>query len=236
MEIDMLRFAVGDDRALWSSIWVAFGGNGRSDYYVSVRGQTGAVKVSLHASGACQIAFDKESGYWDRLVAAGLAPRPDRAITSWQRAPTPQTGACHALSILFPTDLLRARVPHPRRKPGKKLILIEPAPLGYAVEWGFFYSCQHPNRFGRRSANQGVLMGYTELPNGEYLTSIARHIAFDPNVVPAVETWRNVRPLTKDLPAPGERMRGLSAFACNAPGDGQAGQLVQLTGLELRRT
>lgn len=129
MKIDMLRFAVGDDDALWSSIWIAFGGaNGRSDYYVSVRGQTGSVKVSLHASGACQIAFDKESGYWDRLVALGLAPTASRAITSWQRAPTPLTGGCHVLSIFFPTDLMRLRLPHLRRKPGKKLMLLQQRP------------------------------------------------------------------------------------------------------------
>lgn len=236
MKIDMLRFAVGDDDALWSSIWIAFGGaNGRSDYYVSVRGQTGAVKVSLHALGACQIAFDKESGYWDRLVASGLAPTADRAITSWQRTPTPEMGMCHALSIFFPTDLMRLRRPHPRRKPGKKLFLLEPAPPGHAVEWGFFYSRQHPQEFLANLRSAGVPVGFVELPSGEYVTNVARHVPFDATVIPAFAAWPNGRPLTRQLPASGETLRGLSAFVCNEPKVGQVGQIVQITGLELRR-
>jgi len=103
-------------------MWTAFGtGN---EYYIGARHVMGSTKISLHQSGICRVALTEK--HFNALPGDGLTQPPDRAMVKWKRPPTPDVGAAHVASIIFPTEFLRLAEPQGTRK--KPLIIFGAAP------------------------------------------------------------------------------------------------------------
>jgi len=102
-----LRFAVGDQQRLRSSVWRMWGNRG--DLYVAARSSAGVGKFSFHASGV-----------W-RLASVSNDPR--SAMDRWTRPAATEDGIVRVLMIMVPDY----DVPDPmqdRRPTDKPLILI----------------------------------------------------------------------------------------------------------------
>jgi hypothetical protein len=118
----VVRFAVGDERGIRSSVWRIWKGKKTDDIYIAPRSVAGVVKGSLHATGCCY--FSVTSQHHARMLAAGTA-RERRGITRWKRRATPAAGLVSAFSVLFAAEFLSQnftpfeegtsliRVPHP---------------------------------------------------------------------------------------------------------------------------
>lgn len=93
------RFAVADSK-LRSECWSVF--TNRNDVYLTSNAHKRVLKVSLHASGICQVALLQD------FFAEHIEWReggPDfRSILRWKRLPTPVGKGQVAASILFASD------------------------------------------------------------------------------------------------------------------------------------
>ena len=149
------RFAVRGPKG-HSGTWTAFGrGN---EYYIGARAVMGSTKVSLHGSGVCRVALTDQ--HYRMLPAQGLLQPLDRAFVKWRRLETPERGAVHVASVIFPSDHLV--LPEPSGTYRKPLLFFGEAPLGKAAEFGFFFSRESVDalevtlRTGRREASKLV--------------------------------------------------------------------------------
>jgi hypothetical protein len=102
-----VRFAIGNERGIRSSVWRIWKGKKTDDIYVAPRSMAGVVKGSLHATGYCY--FSVTSQHHARMLAAGTA-RERRAITRWKRRVTPAAGLASAFSVLFAAKFLSRNV------------------------------------------------------------------------------------------------------------------------------
>jgi hypothetical protein len=93
------------------SPWAAFGSG--NEYYIGARHAMGSSKISLHQSGICRIALTEK--HFAALPAEGLTQPSDRVMVKWKRQPTPEIGAAHVASIIFPTEFLKLREPQGTR-------------------------------------------------------------------------------------------------------------------------
>lgn len=166
------RFAVGGDETGYSSPWTAFG-NG-NEYYIGARSAKGSSKISLHQSGIGRVGLTEKQ--FRALSADGLTQPSDRAMIKWRRPPTPDIGAAHVASIIFPTIFLK--LPEPQGTEKKPLIIFEPAPLGKA-EVGFFYSREDAATLEPTLLQIGQPIVCTTLNNGETITVVVRQADFD---------------------------------------------------------
>jgi hypothetical protein len=227
---DKIRVALRCGVKRCSSVWV--GTSQKGNFYFGVRGQTGQIKISLHESGQCHIAFGEQ--YWRDLQASGLAPTGSRFSVRWKRRPTPSSGSVHALSIFFPTDFARLR--QPIEKTSKRILWIEPAGPSHAVELGIFFSNGAAETLETKFLRIGTPICYARLPSGELVSMIGRQLPFDPQGVPDLNAGK-IQILNEQLaPKPGEQCHDLSAFLWNQPKDDEALQIVELSGLSLQRS
>jgi hypothetical protein len=227
-----LRFAVGNSSCGFSSVWTAFGN--RSDYYIGARPAMGSTKISLHASGICRVALtDKQ---FNALEAEGLTQPPDRAMIKWRRAKTPETGAVHIASVIFPTDYLSI-TEEPRGTHKKPLLIFEAAPPGQAVEFGFFYSYEDEVSMEKRYARIGQSIVCTTLDNGERVTILVRITEFDRACLPSQDQADKAPGLilSKDVFNTERELSNLTATFWNDPKDGETLRLVEIGGMKLRR-
>lgn len=226
------RFAVGNSSRGFSSTWTAFGNAG--DYYIGARPSMGSIKVSLHASGICRIALtDKQ---YIELEKEGLHQPADRALLKWRRAKTPEIGAAHVASVIFPTDYLSLK-DEPKSRHKKPLFIFDPAAPGRAVEFGFFYSWEDEASMEERYAKIGKTIVCTTLDSGEHVTVVARITGFDRACLPSQEQADKApgNILSKEVLNIERELSQLTATFWNEPKDGETLKLVEIGGMSLRR-
>jgi hypothetical protein len=100
----VVRFAVGDERGLRSSVWRIWKGRKKDDIYIAPRPMVSVLKGSLHESGLCYFSITTE--HHGRMIARGAA-RERRALARWKRLPTPASGFAGVVSILFASEYLQ---------------------------------------------------------------------------------------------------------------------------------
>ena len=99
----------------------------------------------------------------------------DRVLTKWRRPSTPDKGALHVSSVLFPTGLFSHEQP-----PGNKLnILFDPAPEGHAIELGLFFHKVRPDDLSGPLAELGVPLASYEFLGPEWVSFVLRQVPFD---------------------------------------------------------
>src|SRR5689334_17738999 len=112
-----VRFAVGDDRGIFSSTWSAWTNPNSGAYLAMLPDRQKAIKISLHP-GKCRMAFE----------TAGV-PRP--AIASWVKRPTTSPEDTYDVVPLIIEFATEAKEPLP--PPKKPTILIPPASTGLST-------------------------------------------------------------------------------------------------------
>jgi hypothetical protein len=100
----IVRFAIGDERGIRSSVWRIWKGKKTDDIYIAPRSMAGVIKASLHATGHSY--FSITSQHHARMLTEGTA-RQKRGITRWnRRAPPADGGFASAFSVLFAAEFL----------------------------------------------------------------------------------------------------------------------------------
>lgn len=227
-KLDKIRFGVGSKAQRRSSLWVIV--CNKDDVYVGVRGLTGLIKVSLHKFGGSSVAFSRR--YLEQVASAGLDVPSDRAFVRWKRSATPTSGAVHVMSILFPSDFLLLNAPPQLLT--KPVYYLKPAPQGHAIEIGLFYSKEPPATLGDKLAKISIPMFNAQLPCGEYVSLVGRIVPFDKTQYDGLKG--TLKRLRKDaIPEFGQEWKNVSAMLFNEPNDGEALQLIELTGFTFRR-
>jgi hypothetical protein len=231
LEATNFRFAVGSPQHGYSGTWTAFGNGG--DFYIGARPLMGSTKISLHASRKCRIALTEQR--FKALPGEGLSQPTDRALMKWERAETPENGTHLAVSLLFPTDYLRA--PEPVATLTKPLLIFEAASAGHAVEIGFFYSRASGETLDADFRRIGIPINTTKLDSGDYVTAAVRTRPFDPSVLPSQEQMDRSQGhmLSKDVYTIETERGGLTGIFWNAPAYGEPCMVVEIGGLAVRR-
>lgn len=233
-EIDKIRFCVVDSeqRAI-SDLW--FIHSHGDSIYVAPQKLGGQLKLSLHPTGraadGCDCQFGHPRDHADYQAARGFKPmRPLR----WTRRATPEVGAIHVLSILFPTDYL-GRATQPEND-GKPKFGLTAAPAGYAVEAGLFISRQGPDVMEQAFVRMGGLpLTCTDLPNGEFVSLVVRQRPFD-DISEELAKLKTIPPTPlSGAPLPGESLEGRALMVGEPPKNGEAFQLVEVGPLTIRR-
>ena len=221
------RFVVGTRSGLYSTAWFTRGiGN---SYYIGARPFGATMKISLHDDENCRLAFTKEG--IAAMKGQGLDVPEDRAFVEWYRNPAPEDGAVHAVSLIFPTDYLR--LPAPGASYRKPVLIIDAAPPGKAIEFGFFFSREPQATAMPKFLQIGMPLVRTTLDNGEVVWVVVREIEFDRADIPSEERWAgNVR--FHDRAAflePGAVERDLTTTFWNSPNDGESLRVIEIGGV-----
>ncbi len=209
------RFAVGKKGAGHSSVWAAW--DQGSEFYIAGLSMIGNAKISLHKSGICRFALTETA--YNELPRKGLVQPQDRAFTKWKRQPTPDKGAVHVLSLIFPTDFLR--LAEPPENPKKPVVIFEPPPAGSATQIGFFFS-----REGDSMEEKFLAVGHPmfrfDLRNGEFVWLVVKPIAFDKSLLPnrPLSLTRESLLDPAALVEPGTQKKDLTAIFWNSPKEG----------------
>ena len=191
---DKIRFVVGSPGGYHSGIWSAWGN--KNGYYLGARGALWSLRLSLHKSLICRLAFtDKQMAL---LKEQGLNAPNDRALVKWLRSPAPVEGAIHVVSVIFPTDHLRLPAPEGTSTP---ILRFNAAPPGKAIEFSFFFSREAEatlkSSFSREAEATlkskllriGMPLVRTSLDNGETVSIVGREMEFDRTAIPSEERW-----------------------------------------------
>jgi hypothetical protein len=225
-----LRFSISGPNSKYSGRWCAFSRD--SDYYLGARSVVGRIKISLHASGICRIALTEHQIALMR--AQGLELPNDRALTKWRRAASPDIGAAHVASLVFPTDHLQGGPPDATYK--KPILIIGDGIPGKAVEVGIFFSREPIKTLATKLSVVGMPVCYTSLASGETVSMVVRQANFDPSGLPTSEMLSRAGMHLLDRDAvPDTEVSGLMAAFWNQPNDGGALHLVEIGGITLRR-
>lgn len=229
LNTDALRFYIADehDRPR-SSLWRAFCHG--DDVYLAPRKIGGALKLSIHRDGNCQYGTTRH--YVQKARAQGIDAFPP--LARWRRPPTPESGAFHVASILFPTDFLRSRT---IARPTKLKFAIPLAPLGHAIEVMVFYASAEPSLAEQALRERGITaFSYMTLLCGEIAILAARQVPFEAEFIPDLKSMAGqMRPLL-GAPALGEKMSGLHAVLMHKkPVDGEAIHLAEINGISVGR-
>jgi hypothetical protein len=167
------RFAIEAEGGRCSRPWCIW--SRKDDVYIASSGIGGQLKLSLHSKGYCQLAMTSE--YYRSLPPIIKSKLPGRVIEKWQRPATPEHGAIHVLSLLFPTNFLTG--PQLKGSHGKPLTLFPAAPSGHALELGVFYSQEEPQQLGERFGLIGIPFLWVALTGGEHVSIVLRSRVFD---------------------------------------------------------
>jgi hypothetical protein len=228
--VRQFRFAVRGPKG-HSATWTAFGrGN---DYYIGARPVMGSTKISLHASGVCRLALTEQ--HYDSLPGEGLIQSLDRAFVKWKRSEIPQVGAAHVVSVIFPSDYLVLSEPAGTYR--KPLIILGEAPLGKAIEIGFFFSTEEMSALEPRFLAIGKPLLSTKLDNGKSVSVVARVIDFDRSALPTQLQLDGApgRILSREINEIERERTGLTGLFWNSPADGGSLMLYEVGGVTLRR-
>lgn len=234
-EFDKIRFYVADEdgRARSAQWFVHSQGN---HVYAAPKGLGGALKLSLHpiggANDGCDCQFGHPRTHADYQTTRGFTPmRPLR----WARPPTPEHGALHVASILFPIDYLGA-APQPAED-GKPKLALPAAPPGHATEAGLFISRQLPSILEDGFIRAGgTPLIYMDLPNGEFVSLVVRYTA-SPDMSDAMSKMRTLPPVPlSGAPSPGESLEGRVIIVGQLPSDGGPFQLIEAGPMTVSRS
>ncbi len=184
-ELTVFRFAVRDDEGRQSSVFRVWRGERSSDVYIASRSVAGEIKASLHQSGRCQIALNKQ--YAQRPDAV-LLEGGDRYFSKWKRR-EPSADAVRAFTIYIPTTELRSVSVE---IPGKPVLWLPPAPQDYAVAVELMYTAAKVREISWRSENGSELpvIARMQLPSGESLWAVYRTVPIDSHVSKPLEAVR----------------------------------------------
>lgn len=220
-----IRFAVVAEEK-HSGVWKAW--TNRSDFYFGAKNALGAIKVSLHQSGKCRVAFLESQ--ISRMQELGIPTPADRAIAKWERPEIPAIGACHAASIIFPAAYLS--MTSKLGTAAKPVIAFHLSPDDEAAEIGFFYSTEHPDAIESRFSKIGMPLFFMALDDGKFVTMLARPTSFSPSVLPSpdVLTRTPMKPTTGEAPKQGD---DLAAVFWNAPKQNEALMMIEVGGIQL---
>lgn len=223
------RFAVGDPEHNFSTRWTAWGSN--TDFYIASP-PLGITKVSLHRFQYCQVAI--EGSLIEKRKEKGLPVPVDRALTKWHRKPLSDAGAVvHVASVLFPTNHLK-NTTVPRSTEKEPLFLIEPAPPGSAVEFGFFYSREAAKILEPRLQRLGRPLIRVTLDDGDSVSIVIRQRPFDsPLLLSAGRQLKGI--MNADIPVSTER--SVTAAVWNDPDEDGTSclRIVEVGGVVVRR-
>jgi hypothetical protein len=226
--INRLRFGVGGDSQPRSSIWTAWGD--KREYYLGVENLTGSIKASFHRDGRCHVKF--RENYWWALRNKGLFVPRNPKITAWRRPPTPDSGAVHVASVLFPRDFIKVDAEPNARQDGwwaDPVFYFAHAPAGEAVEFLLFYT-KTPEAIEQALAQIGKPLFYTTLDSSDESVSIVvRTRPFDAAVIP--QPSRVPAHALYDR-SPIDRSDH-SAVLFNAPNEKTPLQLIQVSGVSV---
>lgn len=214
-KMDKFRFAVEKDGAGCSNMWFAEQ-KGR-DLYLSARAANNTVKVSLHGTGVCHI--------------KGRGPRGEETLSRWYRAPTPDVGAVHALSVVFPTDLTHNWRPLEKLKQNKVAVTLPAAPAGHAIEFQFSFTRELPAVFEPRILLPDFPVVFFDLPSGEYIWVSARCVTFGSAQIP---TGVQKATGTLSMPPSGE-LKNVAMIGWTEPRDGAPVWVTNIQGITIRR-
>jgi hypothetical protein len=213
-KLDKIRFFIVDEHGCpWSSAWFL---DSRGDGVYAAPRSLSACKLSLLHRRNIIDGHDSEFGR-SRLsnIRDMAAARP---TIRWRRPTTPEAGAVQVATILFPADHLSpASLPPPD---GRPRFALPKAASGEATEVSLFYSCEPPPKLKEKFIGLGFNpLGYSHLPNGEYVSFATRDVRF-PADFKASSRLRpdSVWPLG-ELAANGTPFRGRSVAILGSIGD-----------------
>ena len=225
-EIDKIRLYVVDDEGrARSDVWFI---HSTGDHvYAAPRKLGGALKLSLHPAGAAQDGYDCQFGHprshAHKQESRGYRPIPPMR---WRRPSTPETGAVHVASILFPTDALVGTVDIPND--GKVKFGIPLAPVGQVAEAALFFSREAPASLESKFIQLGgTPLIYMDLLRGEFVSVVVRHASF-PDLPQEFAKLGSGRPIPlSGTPKPGETVSGRALAICDIPAAGSPFYLVE---------
>jgi hypothetical protein len=228
---DKFRFAFVKPGERYSSVWSAWARPRKSDYYIGARGFLGNTKISLHGSRICRLALTEQ--HFATLVKQGLTQSEDRPFVKWKREPTPPVGAKLAVILIFPTNYMTLDAPV---LPPRKVLLLNAAPPGRAMEVGFFYSREPVATLEPKFLETGTPVFWNHLDNGESVWIVMREAPFDPAVLPSTDQF-NAAPgqlLDPDFPI-GVEHKNLTAMLWSTPKSGEPLHGIEISGLSMTR-
>lgn len=160
-----IRFAIGREKAL-SEIWTL--SSRKNDIYLSCESTRGRIKLSVHGSGVCQLAFD--SLYVEEALKTPRFPLKDRTIRRWTRLPTPDAGPVHVTTIYF--SAFETWGNSQELECTKPTELIPPPPSGFALSVPIFLSKDNPTEKCAPFEPEEIILGYFRIETGEYVTML----------------------------------------------------------------
>jgi hypothetical protein len=180
-----IRFAIGHEDVevplseTWK-LWVR-----GSDVYLTADCFVGGLKISLHQSRACHLAFGSKE--FDQKIRKQVATG-RRHLLRWKRPSTAQIGPTLAVSIIFCAD--GEWFPNDRQNQ-KPSVWLHPPCDGWATEVTVVYSQQDPDNHCGDSNPKDIYLAKYRLTNGEYVALIPRPLPlpsdfFDSKVVNSI--------------------------------------------------
>jgi hypothetical protein len=163
------KFAVFTNEQVSSSVWRAWKGRNNDNIYIAPRNLAGILKISLHKSRHCHLAFTSQ--YWKKEGPTGIA-RP--AIFTWYRSETPDKRATVLASLLIAEEFLA-----PWTAPHDKFVQRLPSPgVGKAYKITFIFS-----RIPIEDLvdDKWLVLGQCNLISGEQFVIISALVDFDAN-------------------------------------------------------
>lgn len=233
--MNRLRFGVGDPSGKHSSIWVMT--HNKNDVYLGSRNLMGRIKISFHESGIARVALTHQ--YQEKLHNAGRSALEDRKMCRWQMPDVPEDGAILVARLVFPTAFLNSQAYEPNLK--KQVVFIMPAPDTQAVEFGIFYSKEHPSTLEEKLLKVSTPMFFITLPNGQYVSLVSRYTNFDAETAKKQFIQKTAKASFVDLSLEEikdtETYDNLSAFLWNVPEEHEQGilELWDVHGISLTR-
>lgn len=182
--------------------------------------------MSLHNQGGFRLAFEKK--YWQRMREAGVGPS-ERAVVVWPKPQTPDIGAAHVASLIFPAIGFAAD--QPEGSAAKPICLFE-VPDGQAGEIGLFYSREVIETLKVKLEKIGTVCGFTMLDDGCSVFTVARARDFDVSSLP-VQLPANA--LLDDSLKGSETIENLHAVYWSDPRETGTLQMVEIGGIRLKR-
>lgn len=223
-----VRFAVSNPTGGHSGIWTIFARD--SGVYFGARSLLGAIKISLHRSGRCRVAFTEE--YAKTLIEREiLPPEKDRAFLKWTRPPTPQRGISLVASVIFPGAFLG--LGPQSGSMGKPLVIFEIEGGEMAAEFGIFYTREKSDAAEEAFLKIGKPICYWTFDDGESAHLVARAREFNRLWLPSSDQFDRAAQYWVSPERDPSKLRNLNAVFFNEPGDNRPLQTVEVGRLSL---
>ncbi len=121
--LNPFRFAIGPWKSHYSDVWRIWFSADKGDIYLGASAILKWLKVSLHNSGQCHIAFVDHN--YEELRDKGKAPKESRFVAQWDIGAFKKNEIKQILDIHFPLKSLHHNEP-PKGTKRKKMWLLEP--------------------------------------------------------------------------------------------------------------